>query len=167
MRLILPAAEFEDSYGAYIRELGTESRHPFTLDFEHRDFPALLRRLANLSKGIDLPEGLVPNTTFWLVEANELLGVSNLRHELNDRIREHGGHIGMSIRPMHRGRGLGRELLALTILEARKLGIGTVHVHCLKANTASARMILGNGGRLDSDAVFEGHSIQRFVIEER
>lgn len=165
-RLILPDSGYEHSYRQYIRELGEEERYPFPLDFPHDDFRALLARLEEIASGIGIPEGFVPSSTFWLVEDGELLGVSNLRHYLNDRIRSHGGHIGLGIRPARRGRGLGNLLMALTIGEARRRGIAEIHIHCLQGNIASARTILRNGGVLESESA-QGDSpgiIQRYRI---
>jgi predicted acetyltransferase len=166
IELALPSLAYESSYRAYVRELGLETRYPFPLDYDHGDFPALLRRLANLANGTDVPEGFVPSSTFWLVDGSELIGVSNLRHYLNDRIREHGGHIGLGIRPSYRGKGFGKVLLARTIVEARARGIGDIHIHCLRGHTASTRLILGSGGILSSEIALEASSevVQRFHV---
>ncbi|MEL6449382.1 MAG: GNAT family N-acetyltransferase [Pseudomonadota bacterium] len=167
--LILPCAEYEQSYRAYIDELGDDERYPFPLDFEYDDFAALLRRLRDCADGIGLPKGFVASSTYWLVDGGELLGVSNLRHELNEALREHGGHIGLGVRPAAQGRGLGKLLLALTIQEARRRGIKDVHVHCNKGNHASAGMILANGGVLQSEGAYghAGEIVQRYVVVER
>ncbi len=166
LSLILPCAEYEQSYRGYIHELGDDERYPFPLDFDHEDFAALLKRLSDYSEGVGLPEGFVASSTFWLVDGSELLGVSNLRHELNETLREHGGHIGLGVRPAAQGRGLGKHLLALTIQEARSRGIDDVHVHCHKGNHASAGMILANGGVLRSEGPYghAGEVVQRYVI---
>ncbi|AKC85484.1 GNAT family N-acetyltransferase [Pseudoxanthomonas suwonensis] len=164
--LVLPGRGYERSYRGYILELGDEERYPFPLDFEYRDFAALLRRLDEFANGIDIPEGFVPSSTYWLVEGGEIVGVSNLRHRLNERIRQCGGHIGLGIRPSRRGRGFGNALMALTIREARKRGIEDVHIHCHKGNEASARMIVRNGGVLDSE-IEDGEPagiVQRYVV---
>ena len=163
---VQPHVAYEASYVAYIRELGDAERYPFPLDFEHDDFPALLKRLEDCASGVNLPEGFVPSSTYWLIEDGEIVGVSNLRHYLNDRIREYGGHIGLGIRPSCQGRGLGTRLLALTIEAARRRGIGEIHVHCNKDNPASAGMIVANGGMLDSE-IEHGDPvevIQRYII---
>lgn len=164
--LVLPDAAYEPSYRAYIEELGDEERYPFPLDFDHADFASMLRRLDDFAQGVNLPEGFVPSSTFWLVHGDELVGVSNLRHVLNDRIREIGGHIGLGIRPSRRGRGLGNVLLALTIAEARRRGIDPIHVHCHKHNVVSARMINRNGGVLESEIAEPGSEeiIQRWRV---
>lgn len=164
MQLVLPNPEYEKSYREYILELGDEERYPFPLDFDHSDFPELLAKLDSFRKGIDLPEGYVPATTYWLVEGNELLGVSNLRHFLNDRIRRAGGHIGLGVRPSRRGKGLGSLLLKLTLEKALERGILAVHVHCHKHNVASSRMIIANGGCLESEIIDGGKVVQRYVV---
>lgn len=165
MHLILPNPDYEHSYRRYIAELGAEVRYPFPLDFDHSDFPRLLRRLQDFRDGIDLPEGFVPSATFWLVEGSELLGVSNLRLMLNERLMQHGGHIGLGIRPAQRGRGLGKLLLRLTLAEARTHGIDHVHVHCHKHNARSARIIVANGGVLESEAPLGPDIVQRYIIK--
>jgi predicted acetyltransferase len=165
-QLVPPSATYVTSYAAYIRELGDEERYPFPLDYDHHDFPALLQRLEDLARGIQLPAGFVPSSTFWLVQGDELVGVSNLRHTLNDRLREVGGHVGLGIRPAYRGRGLGTLLLGLTIAEARRRGITPIHIHCHKHNAASARMIASNGGVLESEVaeLQSAEIVQRYVV---
>ena len=163
-RLCLPASEHEATYRSYITELGDENRIPFPLDFDHSDFKAWLERVEGISKGIGVPEGYVSSTTFFLMDGDELIGVSNLRHYLNDLIREHGGHIGLGVRPSNRGQGIGNQLMAMTIEEARKRGIDEIHIHCLKDNLASANTIRRNGGQLQSEGVVDGENLQRFVV---
>ena len=164
MNLIRPSVEYEQSYRAYIQELGDEVRYPFPLDFDHSDFPQLLRRIQDFSDGVNLPEGWVPSTTWWLVEGTELVGVSNLRAFLDDKLRYVGGHIGLGIRPTRRGAGLGKLLLKLTLAEACSRGITPLHVHCYKDNMPSARMIIANGGWLESEVQIEEHTVQRYLI---
>lgn len=165
--LIKPTLRYEASYREYIEELGDEERYPFPLDFDHSDFVALLDRLADFEAGRNLPAGYVASSTFWLVESGELIGVSNLRHSLNEEIGRCGGHIGLGIRPSRRGRGLGAELLSLTIQEAWKRGIEEVHIHCYKENKASAKIIESNGGILHSEIEkgYPAKIVQRFVVK--
>lgn len=165
-KLVQPEARFEQSYVAYIRELGDEVRHPFPLDFDYDDFAALLARLEGYSRGENIPDGFVPHSTFWLVQGDELVGVSNLRHRLNERLEAYGGHIGLSIRPSRRSQGLGRLLLKLTAERAKERGISTVHVHCYRSNTASSMVILRNGGVLVSEGKHAASNeiIQRYHV---
>ena len=166
LSLIRPTVEYEKSYRSYIRELGSSERYPFTLDFDFDDFPSLVNRLNNYSLGMDLPDGGVPHTTFWLVESGEILGVSSLRHRLTDRLKRLGGHIGFGVRPSAQGRGIAKELLRRTLSEAGHLGISEVLVICLKDNIASSRVIRVNGGMLESEYSVPEYSglLQRYVI---
>lgn len=166
MKLILPSAKYQASYCTYIKELGEEERYPFPLDFDHQDFNAMLARIESFRQGQNLPEGYAASTTYWLIDNDELIGVSNLRHDLTPQIERAGGHIGLSIRPSYRGKGLGKLLLRLTLEQAQIMGIKEAHIHCEATNPASAAMIIANGGKLHSEIADERHTatIQRFRI---
>lgn len=164
MKLILPCATYEASYREYIEELGDEERYPFPLDFDHTNFAQMLQRNDDFANGRNLPEGFVQSTTLWLVEDGNLLGVTNIRHHLNDKIRHCGGHIGLGIRPSRRGQGLGKHLMALSIERARELGNQEVHIHCHTHNQASANMILACGGELDSQITVGDEHVSRYLV---
>jgi predicted acetyltransferase len=46
-----------------------------------------------------------------------------------------------------------------------KMGINHVHVHCHKANLASAFAIQNNGGELDSEISLKEGIVQRFIVK--
>ena len=165
-RFIKPSAEYEQSYRGYISELGNSERYPFPLDYPFDDFQALVSRLDNYSRGVELPKGIVPNSTFWLLEHGEIVGVSNLRHTLTEKLQREGGHIGFGVRPTSQGRGIGKELLKRTLEEARNMGITEILIVCQKENIASARVISANGGVLDAEYSIPGYSgpVQRYVV---
>ena len=169
LRLVPPSARYKDSYRALVAEFvaGGEPLVPFTLAFPHENFEALLADLAGAERGIGVPIGFVPHSTFWLVRGEEIVGVSNLRHRLNDKLLVEGGHIGYGVRPGARGQGLGREILRLTLAEAARRGIARVLLTCSKDNPASSAVIAANGGQLESEAWVEarGKIVQRWWIE--
>jgi predicted acetyltransferase len=136
------------------------------MDFDYSDFPALIKKLTNYSKGMGLPDWLVPNTTYWLINGNEIIGVSHLRHHLNSALLESGGHIGLGVRPSYRGKGYGNILLDLTINEAKELGIDDIHIHCHKDNKVSSQMIQSSGGILIDEIKEDGTDkiIVRYII---
>ena len=92
----------------------------------------------------------VPFSVFWLVEDDGFIGQLNLRHELNDYLRQWGGHVGFAIRPCRRRQGYGRLILALGLEECRCRGMERILVTCLEDNRASARIIEANGGVLEN-----------------
>lgn len=169
-RLVVPGPGGKESYRALVAEFtsGGEELIPFPLSFPNENFEAFLAQLAGCERGIGIPADFVPHSTFWLVEGAQVVGVSNLRHRLTDALRVEGGHIGYGIRPTARGRGLGREILRLTLAEARRRGIESVLLTCAKANAASAAVIAANGGRLASEAFIasRGEVVQRWWIGE-
>ncbi len=167
-RLVRPAIAFKDSYRAYVAELVARGEPfvPFPLGFPHENFEALLAQLSGCERGVGIPEGFVPHSTFWLAEGNEVVGVSNLRHRLTDSLRVEGGHIGYGVRPSARGRGLGTRILELTLAEAAKLGLAKVLLSCAKTNVASSAVIMANGGVLQDEAFLEsrGEVVQRWWV---
>ncbi|MEM9103866.1 MAG: GNAT family N-acetyltransferase [Pseudomonadota bacterium] len=166
MRFIKPSMHFQESYNEYIQELGNEERYPFTMDFEYSDFHGLLQKLENFALGKDLPDGYVPSSTWWLVnEDNGLIGVSNLRHYLNQKLEYCGGHIGLGIRPSFRGQGWGKRLMQLSIEKLASMGLSKIHIHCYKNNLTSAKTITSNGGILDSEIQVEGKIVQRYMVQ--
>jgi predicted acetyltransferase len=172
VRLQVPSANLRDSYRSLIAELesGGEKRIPFPLSFPFEDFAALLVKLEDATKGIGLPDGFVPHSTYWLVRGNsEIVGVSNLRHRLTPFLLREGGNIGYGIRPSARRNGFGRDILRLTLPKARELGHSRVLVTCGKGNHGSSRIILGNGGVLESEefSAGRGEIVQRYWIELR
>jgi predicted acetyltransferase len=166
LQIINPSVKYKESYHSYLNELGDEEKYPYPMDFDHSDFPALIKKLSSYSKGIGLPDWLVTNTTYWLIEGTELIGVSHLRHRLNANLMESGGHIGLGIRPSSRGKGYGNKLLDLTIEKAKKLSIEIIHIHCHKDNKASSRMIKSSGGALIDEVTEEvtNKKILRYIV---
>ena len=112
-------------------------------------FGAYLRKLEREAAGVDLEPGHVPQTVYWLWRDETPVGVIKLRHRLNDALRRHGGHIGYSVRPGERGKGLGTLMLKLVLLEAKKLGLERVLLTCFETNLASRHVIENNGGVLE------------------
>ncbi len=167
LRLVAPSVAYETGYRGLVRDFGDEPAVPFVIGFEHDDFPAFVERLTQASLGLGLPEGWAPHSTFWLVDGGEdVLAVSNMRHQLSERLRSVGGHIGYGVRPSRRREGHATAILRLTLFEAAKLGLDRALLTCAKGNAASARTILKNGGTLDSEefVASEGQVMQRYWV---
>lgn len=164
-----PQRALQDSYRAMIQDFVShgEEPGPFPLSFPNEDFEAFLAKLDGCARGEGIPEGFVPHTTYWLVADGSVVGASNLRHSLTDRLRRVGGHIGYGVRPSARGRGYATELLRRTVHAARAMGLSDLLVTCNRDNTASARVIVKNGGVLDAEEFLPeaGITIQRYWIK--
>jgi len=165
LSLLKPSSLFAASYDRYIKELGTEERYPFPLDFEYSNFEKYLERVEDFALGKNLPKGYVQSTTLWLVRENEIVGVTNIRHELNNSIRHIGGHIGLSIKPTERGKSLGVKLMKMSISFLKDLGISEVHIHCEKSNKGSSKTIQACGGVLESEVSHNNEIIERYIVQ--
>lgn len=93
--------------------------------------------------------GRVTCSYFWIMEDGRLLGGISLRHELNDYLLHFAGHIGYSVRPSARGRGLASWATQQVLVRAGERGIERALIVCDGDNIASARVIEKCGGVLE------------------
>lgn len=108
---------------------------------------------------------LVPSTTYFAMVNNEIVGVVNIRHKLNDDLLKIGGHIGFSIRPSQRRKGYATQMLRLTIEKCMEMGIEKALVTCNKDNIGSKMTIEKNGGMLENEYIGEKGDVSlRFWI---
>ena len=114
------------------------------VDFVYEDW---LETIQLAEAGLGLPEGFVPYIQLISFAADgQAVGFLNLRLRLNDYLLQEGGHIGYSIRPSQRRKGLAKLQLKLGLAEARKQGLERVLITCDEDNEASRRTILSAGG---------------------
>src|SRR5690349_13449141 len=116
--------ETEAGFAAYVRETLAEAERPRA-------------------------EGVVGQTSWWWTEGEEYVGRISLRHELNERLRDSGGHIGYDVRPSRRRQGHATQMLAAELVEAHARGIEQALLTCDVDNMASRSVIELNGGVLE------------------
>lgn len=167
LHLCRPSIELREPYLAFHREWveSGERMVPWVIARDPADFEGMLAFLAGGETGAG--DGRVPDSTYWLVSADgRVLGVSNLRHTLNERLLREGGHIGYGIRPLQRRRGYATALLALTLERARGLGLTRALLCCDAGNVGSERTIRRNGGVADESFTRpDGGTVLRFWID--
>lgn len=128
--------------------------------------------LDKIKKDLDIaniPKDRVPAITYFYIreEDNKIIGMINIRLELNEFLKKEGGHIGYSIRPSERNKGYGSRMLSESIEFIRRIGLNNFILTCYKSNKASVKIIENNGGILDSEFysdIFNG-VIQRYIIK--
>ena len=103
-----------------------------------------------------VPAHFVPATQYVYLRKsdNRIVGMIQIRHELNEYLKNYGGHIGYSVRPSERRKGYAGKMLAEFLLVCRRMGLGRVLVTCMTGNVASRRTIIKNGGVYEN-TVFE------------
>jgi predicted acetyltransferase len=85
-------------------------------------------------------------TNLWWVDAEGYIGRMSIRHELNDWLRDVGGHIGYDVRRSCRREGHATAMLAAALPIAYDLGIDRALLTCDDDNLASRIVIERNGG---------------------
>lgn len=155
--LVLPDLRWFPSWAATVADFGDEVMHgagAWNLDQPLEPTEACCKELVEvLAERVtaDPETGRVVSTYYWITAGegdadDEVIGFLNLRHELNDWLREEGGHIGYSVRPQRRRQGHATRALALGVRRAGELGIERVLVTCDTDNLPSARTIEAGGG---------------------
>lgn len=149
--LTRPDVKYKRSYLEALHEFHLEGRH---LDEDYGQVSSNFERYVEVQRDradeTKIPHGWVPESYFWLIDNDEYIGTTRLRHYLTPSLRQYGGHIGYEIRPSKRLQGYGKEILRLALQEARQRGITRALVTCNRDNIGSRKIIEANGG------VFEG-----------
>jgi predicted acetyltransferase len=112
------------------------------------DFREFLTKNYEYSKGMNLRPNFVPQTIYFLFVDGQPVGYGKLRHYLNEALKEHGGHIGYTIRPSERGKGYGNVILAEIVKKAQEMNIREVLLTCNEGNFRSRKVIEHNKGLL-------------------
>ena len=154
MKLIEPTAEYCRQIQAY--------RQEFLDCGDSMDGTSHLRRMEDPKKWVDycclskdpdnLSDGSVPATQFIFIreEDNKIVGMLQIRHFLNDYLKNYAGHIGYSVAPSERRKGYATQMLRIALPECQKLGIDKVLITCIDSNVGSRKTILANGGVYES-----------------
>lgn len=114
------------------------------------NFEGYLKVLKNYSQGIALEDDEVATSTFWLINRDEVVGITRLRH----KEVEFDGHIGYDISPKFRNKGFGTLILKLVIEKCKDLELKEVIITCHINNEASRKIIEKNDGIL-LDTIFD------------
>lgn len=167
MKLIRPSLEWAEellAYRAAFRMSGERMDGTGSLS-STTDMQLYVRQCAEYEYGIGLPDGHVPATQLMLVdeERHRLLGMLQIRHELNDYLALYAGHIGYSVRPSERRKGYAKKMLAMSLPLCRALGLDRVMITCFPENEGSRRTILANGGVYE----YTSHDLEEHLDFER
>lgn len=156
-----------------------EYREEFLSSGDSMDGCSNLRRFDNMADWYDwickaehkqtCPAGWVPDTQYACVRNHDgrIVGMLDIRHELNEACLNLFGNIGYSVRASERRKGYATAMLAIAKDICRNMGMKRILVSCHKENTASARTIQKNGGILENEVVDHrnGEVLQRYWIE--
>lgn len=170
LKILKPTIDYKDDVLNYQAEFkanneiihGSSSLHNFDdLDkwFE------LIQNEENLER---LPQGFVPATQFFCVNAqNKIVGMIHVRHYLNEYLTQIGGHIGYSVRPDERRKGIAKWMLQEALKFLKTKDVDKALVTCDYNNIGSKNTILACGGNYEN-SVHDEHDdieVERYWIE--
>ncbi|MBR5502816.1 MAG: GNAT family N-acetyltransferase [Oscillospiraceae bacterium] len=168
--LLRPTAAYAQQIGEYRQEFlaagsSMDGTGPLSRIEDPLEYVALCEALENPET---VPPHLVPATQFLFVrrQDDKLVGMLQVRHCFNDYLRQYGGHIGYSVRPGERRRGVAKKMLQAALPFCREVGIEKLLITCIDGNTGSEKTILANGG-VNENTVLEPNEkvyLKRFWI---
>lgn len=119
--------------------------------------------IANTSSETVNPNWVVTDTFFALNESEKIVGIIDLRHTLNDFLRD-CGHCGYSVRPSERRKGYATEMLRQLLDHARAAGLSALQLSAVRDNEPSIKTIVRNGGKYERSFEFDGETADVYII---
>lgn len=116
------------------------------------NYEGWLERLEQISNPETCPPNYVSGDEYFLIRKDDdkIIGMINVRHELNDFLLQYGGHIGYGTRPTERRKGYNKISLYLGLLKSKELGLDRVLITATDENPGSYKSILALGGVLEN-----------------
>ncbi|MBP3041024.1 GNAT family N-acetyltransferase [Bacillaceae bacterium Marseille-Q3522] len=165
--LVKPTKELEQQYEDYISEWEQtkEKIVPSATKRHGKSYNEMMRDWEDQETEKVYALGFVPASLYFLIDSQKkIYGAVHIRHELNEKLINTGGHIGYGIRPSERKKGFATKMLSFALPIAKELGITRVLITCDKDNIASAKTILHNGGLMENEVAENGEIVQRYWI---
>lgn len=172
IRLVRPDASYREAALAFRQEFfdhGEKIINGSGLLDQADDYDAWLAAVtANTVPETVSPDWVLTDTFFALDEAGKLVGIIDLRHTLNDFLRDFG-NCGYSVRPAERRKGYATEMLRLLLETAAAAGMTELHLSVERSNTPSVKTIVRNGGVFERSFVYAGEpaDIYRISLQDR
>ena len=120
-----------------------------SLDNYYNDYEGWIAFIENIKdKEYANSIGRVPSRTYFLIREDDdkIIGMINIRLELNESLSKHGGHIGYGIRPTERQKGYNKINLYLGLKVCDEYGIEKVLLSSKIDNQASWKTMEALGG---------------------
>ena len=169
LELIFPTKEYKKDVEEYLQEFLENGENEIAGDGgldRIRDFDKWLEKVQNDVSADTVDKDRIPATLYLTIRKSDkkIVGNVQIRHFLNEKLLNYGGHIGDSVRPSERRKGYATEQIRLALEKCKELGIDNVLMDCDKSNIGSAKSIQKNGGILENEIYVENELVQRYWI---
>lgn len=168
LMLIKPKIEYQNQIKEYRSEflINAESMDGTSSLVRYEDISLWLEWLSLGEKKETCAKNFVPSTQYLCIRVidNRIVGMIDIRHELNEYLLKSGGHIGYSIKKSERGKGYAKEQLRLALIKCRDINLDKVLVCCYKDNILSRKTIISNGGIYDGEVLEDSKITERYWI---
>ena len=169
LELVFPTREYKKEVEEYLQEFLNNGENEIAGDAgldRIKDFDKWLEKVQNDLSIDTIDKNRIPATKYLTIRKSDKKIVGNLqiRHLLNEKLLNYGGHIGDSIRPSERRKGYATEQIRLALKKCKELGIDRVLMDCDKNNIGSAKAIQNNGGILENEIYVKNELVQRYWI---
>ncbi len=168
IRLVRPEKEHEAQAAALKQEFidnGTPIINGSELLDQMDSYDDWLKSVTdNTSKDTVNPAWVVTDTYFAIDDNDSIVGIIDLRHELNDFLKDFGNS-GYSVRPSERRKGYATKMLGLILGRAREIGMTSLQLGVERTNEPSVKTILKNGGKYQRSFTFEGQEADVYIID--
>lgn len=120
-----------------------------------------LHEIDNHSRGVDLPKGWIPYTTYILYIDDVPVGYGRVRQSSSEYLETvvGAGNLGYGISKKYRGKGYGNILFQELLKKCKEYGINEIKLFPLKSNVATVKIMINNGGKIIGDFKKEKHII--------
>ena len=117
------------------------------------EYKEWLRTTDGHSRGIGLPEGWIPYTTYILYVDGIPVGYGRVRHSSSEYLETvvGAGNLGYGIAKKHRGKGYGSILFTELLKKSKEIGYTEIKLFPMKSNEPTVRIMLKNGGQIIGD----------------
>lgn len=169
LKLIRPTKEHEKQALAFKEEFFSNNEKVINgselLD-QMSDYSEWLKSVTNnICEETVNPDWVITDTFFAVNESNKIVGIIDLRHTLNDFLKDFG-NCGYSVRPSERKKGYATDMLRQILKVAKESGMDELHLSVERDNEPSIRTIKSNGGIYERSFEFESQmaDIYRIVL---
>jgi predicted acetyltransferase len=162
IKLIMPCEKYWSSYQESLSEIEWEG------DVKGMNWDGKSTAEQYFTDALDMKqgknlEGLVPCTNFWIIADDEYVGRMSIRHELNEWLRNYGGHIGYEVKTSARKKGIATMALTLALDYIKnELRLKDLLLTCADDNMASIKTIEKNHGKLLETKTDQDRRLSRY-----